>query len=125
MRKLPEGLSRATRRHYAGLIHRVLNLAELAGYIARNPLPRGWLPKLGGKKRFPILYPGEDRTLLAAGKPELDLVDLRQRQFHSVRILAAFAFAAPPSTPRLNPIIHTPRPSTIDGLVLLCYIGSG
>ncbi len=71
MRRLPEGLSRATRRHYAGLMHRVLNLAELAGYIARNPLPRGWLPKLGGKKRFPILYPGEDRTLLACDRVPL------------------------------------------------------
>jgi len=70
MRRLPipkgkTELSRETRRQYAGLIHRVLNLAELAGYIDRNPLPRGWLPKVGAKKRFPILYPSEDRTLLA------------------------------------------------------------
>src|SRR5204863_9398839 len=29
------------------------------------PLPRGWLPRPSPKKRFPILYPREDRTLLA------------------------------------------------------------
>jgi integrase len=58
-------LSRETRRQYAGLVNRVLNLAELAGYIDRNPLPRGWLPKPGARKRFPILYPAEDRSLLA------------------------------------------------------------
>ncbi len=70
MRKLPipkgkTELSRETRRQYAGLVNRVLNLAELAGYIDRNPLPRGWLPKVGPQKRFPVLYPEEDRTLLA------------------------------------------------------------
>ena len=60
MRQLPApkgkgGLSKKTRRQYAGLIGRVLNLAELAGYIPRSPLPRGWLPKAGARKRFPIL----------------------------------------------------------------------
>src|SRR6185295_2370935 len=65
MRQLPDGLSKATRRQYAGLMNRILNLAELAGHIQRNPLPRGWLPKLGAKKRFPVLYPNEDRALLA------------------------------------------------------------
>ncbi len=73
MRKLPapkskdgtRELSRSTRRQYAGLMNRILNLAELAGYIDRNPLPRGWLPKPAPKKRFPILYPSEDVALLA------------------------------------------------------------
>src|SRR5204862_1813640 len=65
MASLPEGLSRSTRRQYAGLMNRILNLAELAGHISRNPLPRGWLPRPSPKKRFPILYPREDRTLLA------------------------------------------------------------
>ncbi|MBK8994142.1 MAG: tyrosine-type recombinase/integrase [Myxococcales bacterium] len=70
MRRLPvpktkSELSRETRRQYAGLMHRVLNLAELAGYIDRNPLPRGWLPKPGKLKRFPILLPYEDEALLA------------------------------------------------------------
>ena len=53
------------RRQYAGLIYRVLNLAELAGYIERNPLPRAVASKRGRAKRFPILYPNEDTALLA------------------------------------------------------------
>ncbi len=70
MRRLPvpkgkAELSRETRRQYAALINRVLNLAELAGHVQRNPLPRGWLPKSGPRKRFPILYPREDLALLA------------------------------------------------------------
>lgn len=65
MAKLPEGLARQTRRQYAGLMNRILNLAELAGHIQRNPLPRGWLPRVGPRKRFPILFAEEDRALLA------------------------------------------------------------
>ncbi len=66
MRQLPDGkaLGRETRRQYAVGINRVLNLAELAGYVPRNPLPRGWLPRSGSDKRFPILYPAEDRAQL-------------------------------------------------------------
>jgi integrase len=70
MRALPvkangKPLGKSSRRHYAQLINRILGLAELAGYIDRSPLPRKWLPKPGPKPRFPILYPAEDRTLLA------------------------------------------------------------
>ncbi len=54
----------STLRQYALLMTRVLNLAELAGYIDRSPIPRGWLPAPAARKRFPILYPAEDRTLL-------------------------------------------------------------
>ena len=73
MRRLPppkgrDEMDRETRRQYAGLMNRILNLAELAGYIERNPLPRGWLPKPGPKKRFPILYPSEDAALLRCQK---------------------------------------------------------
>jgi integrase len=64
----PRELSRTTRRQYAGIMNRILNLAELAGYIERNPLPRGWLPKAAPRKRFPILYATEDQTLLACTK---------------------------------------------------------
>jgi integrase len=71
MRRLPEKLSRSTRRHYAALLNRVLNLAELAGHIERNPLPRGYLPKPSPRKRFPILYPAEDRALLACSSVPL------------------------------------------------------
>ncbi len=45
MTQLPVTLRRATRRHVAQLINRVLNLAVFSGAIASNPLPRGWLPK--------------------------------------------------------------------------------
>ena len=71
MRSIPlppkkKELSRSTRRQYAVLINYVLNLSELAGYIRRNPIPRGWAPKPGSRKRFPVMYPAEDRTLLEA-----------------------------------------------------------
>jgi integrase len=76
MRQLPvpkgkTELLRETRRQYAVAINRVLNLAELAGHIERNPLPRGWLPRSGDDKRFPILYPSEDRAQLASTKAPL------------------------------------------------------
>jgi integrase len=75
MRRLPETLK--SRRHVAALVNRILNLAELAGYIDRNPLPRGWLPKPLPKKLWAVLYPKEDRALLAAvpseGKPGVPL----------------------------------------------------
>jgi integrase len=61
-------LSRTTRRAYASLVHRILNLAELAGYVERNPLPKGWVPKAAPRPRYPILYPSEDAQLLAAKK---------------------------------------------------------
>jgi integrase len=85
MRKLPEGLSKATRRQYAGLINRVLNLAELAGHIQRNPLPRGWLPKLGAKKRFPVLYASEDRAVLeCVGTEDVPGIPLAFRILYAV-----------------------------------------
>src|SRR5690606_16058405 len=65
-------MSASTRRQYALTITRVLNLAELAGYLERSPIPRGWLPSTGPRKRFPILYPSEDTTLLACRKVPLE-----------------------------------------------------
>jgi len=62
MRRLPESIK--SRRHIAVIVSRVLNLAALAGYIDRSPLPRGWLPRPNARKLFPILYPKEDATLL-------------------------------------------------------------
>lgn len=64
---LPPGkteIGEGTRRQYGTVITRTFSLAELAGYIERSPLPKGWLPKSGPRKRFPILYPSEDRVLL-------------------------------------------------------------
>jgi integrase len=67
MTQLPATLRRATRRHVAQLINRVLNLAVFTGAIASNPLPRGWLPKAPkaesvGKES---LLPSEEAMLLA------------------------------------------------------------
>jgi integrase len=66
MRALPEGLSPGSRRKYGQLINRVLAMAVYpARIIAVNPLPRGFLPKPGKPKAYPILYPDEDKKLLA------------------------------------------------------------
>jgi integrase len=67
MTHLPVTLRRGTRRQVAQLINRVLNLAVFTGAIARNPLPRGWLPKAPkaesvGKES---LLPSEETMLLA------------------------------------------------------------
>jgi integrase len=67
MTQLPATLRRATRRHVAQLINRVLNLAVFTGALASNPLPRGWLPKAPkaesvGKES---LLPSEEAKLLA------------------------------------------------------------
>jgi integrase len=58
-------LSRASRRQYAQVIHRVLGLAVYpARVITSHPLPRGFLPKGGGAKPLAYLYPDEDTALL-------------------------------------------------------------
>jgi integrase len=57
----------ATRRHVAQLIHRVLGLAVFPLRLLKaNPLPRGFLPKIGPAKVKGWIYPNEDRTLLAS-----------------------------------------------------------
>lgn len=67
MRLLPEGLSSASRRHYAQIMHRVLGMAVFpARIIAANPLPRGFLPSVKNAKALTYLYPAEDAQLLAA-----------------------------------------------------------
>ncbi len=66
MRKIPAKRSAASRRHVAQLIHRVMALAVYPCRIREaSPIPRGWLPHVGPKKAFPILYPAEDARLLA------------------------------------------------------------
>ena len=67
MRALPEGLSPATRRHYAQLIAKVLKLAVYpCKIIAASPLPTGFLPPIKGSKAKAWLYPDEDRKLMGA-----------------------------------------------------------
>ncbi len=56
----------ATRRAYAQVIHRVLALAVYPlRAIAANPLPKGFMPKVGKPPAFSYLYPAEDRALMA------------------------------------------------------------
>lgn len=66
MASLPEDVKRsATRRHYAQIVHRVMQLAVYpCRLIAANPLPRGFLPKIGRPPAYPYLYPAEDARLL-------------------------------------------------------------
>lgn len=62
----PPEISRAYRRAVAQVVHRVLSLAVFPGRIINaNPLPRGWLPKLGRPKAKSFLYPKEEAALLA------------------------------------------------------------
>ncbi len=65
-RRLPPELSRASRRHVAQIIHRLLVIAVYPSrLIAASPLPRGWLPRGSPSKAKSYLYPSEDRQLLA------------------------------------------------------------
>jgi integrase/mRNA-degrading endonuclease toxin of MazEF toxin-antitoxin module len=67
MSALPSTLSRASRRHVAQTMSRVLNLAVFpARLIPASPLPKGYLPQLGPQKAKGYLYPDEDARLLAA-----------------------------------------------------------
>ncbi|WP_437501049.1 hypothetical protein [Sorangium sp. So ce1099] len=67
----PRATSRATRsspcwsvRRYARAGRSALPYRLLAPLLATNPLPRGFLPKLGPTKAKACLYPDEDARLL-------------------------------------------------------------
>lgn len=63
---LPRHLRPATRRHVAQALRRLLGLATYPAKLREsNPLPVGWLPKLGPSKAKDALYPEEDAALLA------------------------------------------------------------
>ena len=66
MAHLPESArTPATRRQYAQLIHRVLELAVFpCRVIDRNPLPKGFMPKTGKSPAHGYLYPDEDAQLM-------------------------------------------------------------
>jgi integrase len=69
MRKVPAELSMASRRHVAQLMVRLVSLAVFPlRALKSNPLPKGFLPKLGAPKALPYLYPDEDRKLLGCTK---------------------------------------------------------
>jgi integrase len=62
----------ASRRHVAQVIHRVLALSVFPLKLrTSNPIPEGWLPKLGPKKAKAFIYPDEEERLLACGKVDL------------------------------------------------------
>jgi integrase len=66
MRQLPAQLAKATRRHVAQVVHRLLAIAVFPlRLIAASPLPKGWLPRIGPAKAKAYLYPDEERRLLA------------------------------------------------------------
>lgn len=72
MAALPEGLSRATRRHYAQVIQTLVKTAvHPFNLLASNPLPENFLPSLGNTPSFPVLYPNDVRALLSCGKVPL------------------------------------------------------
>lgn len=66
MRALPSDLEVNTRRQYAQLIHRVLEMAVYpACIIPLSPLPRGFVPKPGKLKAKALPWPKEDAAGLA------------------------------------------------------------
>ncbi len=67
MAKLPESArSPSTRRHYAQVIRRVLQLAVYPlRHREANPIPKGWLPRVAKLKAKSCLYPSEESALLA------------------------------------------------------------
>jgi integrase len=71
MKQIPQEREPATRRRIALILHRVLALAVYPlKLIAANPLPKGFMPKVGAGKAKAWLYPAEDGRLLAcAGVP--------------------------------------------------------
>jgi integrase len=74
MSALPDTLSRATRRHVAQVMSRVLTLAAFPGrLIPRNPLPKGFVPQVGPRKARAFLYPDEDARLLQTTTIDLPL----------------------------------------------------
>jgi integrase len=68
MSKLPSRLSARSRRHVAQCLRKVLSLAVYPGrYLATNPIPREWMPKIpkSANKAKSYLYPDEDAKLMA------------------------------------------------------------
>jgi integrase len=61
------GRSKATRRHVAQVMHKLLDYAAYPAKLLRaQPLPKSFMPKVGKPKAAPFLYPDEDLTLMRA-----------------------------------------------------------
>lgn len=66
---LPTKLAKNTRRHYKGIIARVLSLAVFpCRFIQVSPIPKRWVPRLAKRKAMSFLYPEEDAQLLSCSK---------------------------------------------------------
>jgi integrase len=73
MGQVPSTLSKARRRAIAQLMNRLLNIAVYPAKILKlNPLPKGFLPKLGDPKAKPYLYPDDDAKLMACAEVPLE-----------------------------------------------------
>jgi integrase len=65
MRTLSSRLAVQSRRHVALTMHRLMALAVFPLRLREaNPLPPGWLPKVGKRKASPWLYPKEEAKLI-------------------------------------------------------------
>jgi integrase len=65
MRRLPQDVSSATRRHVAQVMYRLMRLAVYpCKLIEHCPLPPGFLPKIENVKAKQYLYPDEEARLL-------------------------------------------------------------
>ncbi|MBK7398981.1 MAG: hypothetical protein IPJ34_22520 [Myxococcales bacterium] len=72
MRRLPDTLSAASRRHVAWGMRRVLGLAVFPlRLLAANPIPDGFMPKLGRPRARGFLYPDEVDRLGACDRVPL------------------------------------------------------
>jgi len=61
-------------RNIARLTSRILNLAvSPLNLLPSNPLPKGWIPKLGPKKARTCVYPNEDAQLMVCTQVPLGL----------------------------------------------------
>jgi hypothetical protein len=99
MRRLPEGLSRATRRHTQQTIGRIMNLAVYpAALISASPIPKGFLVRLGKGKAKSFLYPDEEARLLGT-----TAVPLAHRVLYGVMAREG---------PRVGDFLGTPKKGT-------------
>ncbi len=70
--RLLKPLDTSTRRQYAQVVRRVLQLGVYPlKLLTHNPCPRGWLPKKKKAKARGFMFPDEDRKLLACSKVPL------------------------------------------------------
>ncbi|MFI5299167.1 MAG: hypothetical protein ACHREM_13810 [Polyangiales bacterium] len=76
MRKIPDTLSSARRRHVAQAMHRVLKIAAFpARVIALSPIPRGFLPKPGPGRAKVLPEIAEEAAVLALPEDRAPLVE--------------------------------------------------